>query len=75
MTIEKSNKLRYRQRKQKREKQSSPWFNMGEDDDDDIEKMEQKLMWIGFNTTASRGALQINIDQFEDILEQDRGYT
>ena len=34
-TIEKSNKLRYRQRKHKRENQESSWFDMSEDDDDD----------------------------------------
>ena len=38
-------------------------------DDDEINKMEQTLTWIGFNTTASREALQIDIEQFEDILE------
>ena len=39
------------------------------DDDDDIDVMEQTLTWIGFNTTASRDALHIDIDQFEDMLE------
>ena len=44
---------------------------MSEDDNDDdnINEMEQTLMWIGFNTTASRDALQIDIEQFEDMLE------
>ena len=44
---------------------------MSEDDDDDdaINKMEQTLTWIGFNTTASRDALQIDIEQFEYTLE------
>ena len=40
-----------------------------DDDDDDIDEMVQTLTWIWFNTTASRDALQINIDQFEDMLE------
>ena len=40
-----------------------------DDDDDDIDVMEQTLTWIGFNTTASRDALQIDIEQFEDMLE------
>ena len=31
--------------------------------------MEQTLTWIGFNTTASRDALQIDIEQFGDMLE------
>ena len=31
--------------------------------------MEQALTWIGFNTVASRDTLQINIEQFEDMLE------
>ena len=39
------------------------------DDDDDIKEMEQTLTWIGFNTIASRDALQINIEKFEDMLE------
>ena len=71
MTITNSTKLRYRPRKHNREKQESPWFDMIEDDDDDddIDKMEQTLTWISFNATASRDALQINIEQFEDMLE------
>ena len=40
-----------------------------DDDDDDIDKMEQTLTWISFKTTSSRDALQINIEQFEDMLE------
>ena len=39
------------------------------DDEDDINEMEQMLTWIGFNTSASREALQIDIEQFEDMLE------
>ena len=27
------------------------------------------LTWIGFNTIASRDALQINIEKFEDMLK------
>ena len=44
---------------------------MSEDDDDhdDINEMEQTLTWISFNTTASRDALQIGIEEFKDILE------
>ena len=44
---------------------------MSEDDDDDndINEMEQRLTYIGFNTTASRDSLQIDIDQFRDMLE------
>ena len=45
---------------------------MSKDDDDDyydIDEMEQTLTWIGFNTTASREALQIDIEQFEDMPE------
>ena len=38
-------------------------------DDDDIDDMEQTLTWIGFNTISSRDALQIDIEQFEDMLE------
>ena len=38
-------------------------------DDDDINIMEQTLMWISFNTIASRDALQIDIEQFEDMLD------
>ena len=38
------------------------------DDDDDIDNMDQTLTWIGFNTIASRDALQINIEQLEDML-------
>ena len=45
-----------------------------DDDDDDINKMEQTRTWIGFNTTASRGTLQINIEQFEDILKLTKKY-
>ena len=33
-----------------------------DDDDDDIDKMEQKLTWIGFNKSASNDTLQINIE-------------
>ena len=40
-----------------------------DNDDDEIDKMEQTLTWISFNATASRDALQINIEQFEDMLE------
>ena len=32
-----------------------------ENDDEDIDEMDQTLMWIGFNKTASRDALQIYI--------------
>ena len=39
-----------------------------DNDCDDIDEMEQTLTWIGFNTTASREALQIDIEQFEDML-------
>ena len=45
---------------------------MSKDDDDDyydIDEMEQTLTWIGFNTTASREALQIDIEQFKDMPE------
>ena len=42
---------------------------MSDNDDDDIDDMEQTLTWIGLNTIASRYALQIYIDQFEDMLE------
>ena len=68
--------MRYLQRQQKREKQESPWFNKSEDDNDDdgIDEMEQTLTWIGFNTIASRDALQIGIDQFEDMLELTNKY-
>ena len=45
-----------------------------DNDDDDIDKMEQTLTWIGFNTIASRDALQIGIDQFEDMLELTNKY-
>ena len=31
--------------------------------------MAQTLIWIGFNTVASREALQIDIEQFEDMLD------
>ena len=40
-----------------------------DDDDDDIDEMEQMLRWIGFNTIDSKDALQIDIEQFEDMLE------
>ena len=40
-----------------------------DDDDDDVDKTEQTLTWIGFNTTSIRYALQINIEQFEDMIE------
>ena len=40
-----------------------------DDNDDDINEMEQTLTWIGFNTIASRDTLQIDIEQFEDMLE------
>ena len=40
-----------------------------DDDDDDINEMEYTLTWIGFNTIVSRDALQIVIEQFEDMLE------
>ena len=40
-----------------------------DNDDDDIEDMAQTLIWIGFNTVASREALQIDIEQFEDMLD------
>ena len=45
-----------------------------DDDDDNIDKMEQTLTWIGFNTIASRDALQIDIDPFEDMLELTEKY-
>ena len=40
-----------------------------DDDDDDIDKMEQTLTWISFKTTSSRDALQIETEQFEDMIE------
>ena len=63
--------MRYLQRKHKKDKQESPWFNVSkdDDDDDDIDKIEQTLIWIGFNTISSRDALQIDIEKFEDMLE------
>ena len=44
---------------------------MSEDnnDDDDINETEQTLTWVGFNTTASSDAIQINIEQFENMIE------
>ena len=42
---------------------------MSDDDDDEINNMAQTLMRISFNTFASREAIQINIEQFEDMLE------
>ena len=44
---------------------------MSEDDndDDDTEETEQTLTWICFNTISSRYVIQIDIDQFEDMLE------
>ena len=39
-----------------------------DDDDDEINEMEQTLMWIGFNKTAISNAHQIDIAQFEDML-------
>ena len=42
---------------------------MSDDDDDDIDDMDHTLMWIGFNTVASSEALQIDIEQFDDMLE------
>ena len=42
--IKKSNKLRYRQSKHKREKQESPWFNMSKDGDDDDAKSSFKAL-------------------------------
>ena len=40
-----------------------------DNDDDDIDKMEQTLTWIGFNAIANKDALQIDIYQFKDMLE------
>ena len=42
---------------------------MSEDDYDDIEDMDQTLTWIGLSTITSRDALQIDIEQFDDMLE------
>ena len=44
---------------------------MSKDDNEDgyIDEMEQTLTCIVFNTTASRDALQIDIEQFEDMIE------
>ena len=42
---------------------------MSDDDDDNINDMDKNRMWIGFNTIVSREALQINIEQFDDMLE------
>ena len=46
-----------------------------DNDDDNIDEMEQTLTWIGFNKTASRDALQIDIEQFEDMLELTKKYV
>ena len=45
-----------------------------DNDDDNIDEMEQTLTCIGFNTTASRDALQICIEQFEDMQELTEKY-
>ena len=45
-----------------------------DDDDDEIDEKEHTLTWIGFNTTASRDALQIDIEQFEDMIELTEKY-
>ena len=42
---------------------------MIDDDDDDIDDMAQTLMLIGFNRVSSREALQIYMEQFDDMLE------
>ena len=42
---------------------------MSNDEDDDIDDMYQTLTWISFNTIASRDVLQIEIKQFDDMLE------
>ena len=42
---------------------------MSNDDDDDIDDIAQTLLWFGFNTVTSREALQIDIEQFDDMLE------
>ena len=42
---------------------------MSDDENDDIDDMDQTLMWIGFNIIASRDALQIDIEEFNDMLE------
>ena len=42
---------------------------MSHDEDDDIDDIDQTLMWIVFNTISSRDALQIDIEQFDDMLE------
>ena len=49
---------------------------MSEDDDgdDDIDEMEQTITWIGFNTIASRYALKIDIEKFEDMIELTKKY-
>ena len=41
---------------------------MSDNDDDEINDMDQTLTWIGFNTIASRGALQIDIEKFKEML-------
>ena len=40
---------------------------MSNGDDDDIDNMDQTLTWIGFDTIASRDAIQIDIEQFDDM--------
>ena len=42
---------------------------INDDDDDDIDDMAQTLMLIGFNKVSSREALQIYMEQFDDMLE------
>ena len=42
---------------------------MSNDDYDEISDMAQNLMWTGFNAFAMREALQVDIDQFDDILQ------
>ena len=47
---------------------------MSDNDDDAIDDMEQTLTWIGFDKIASRDALQIDFEQFEDMLELTEKY-
>ena len=42
---------------------------MSNNGDDEINDMDHTLMWIGFNKIAVRDALQIVIEQFNDMLE------
>ena len=53
---------------QEREARKSRSY-MSDNEYDDIDDMDQTMTWIGFNTIASRDALQIDIEQFNDMLE------